>query len=154
MTPMTMSALAPFLGSAGLVSLPAPPEVLLDCLHAKRVSSAALIHNILVIANVSLLAKWPGPEILFDSMPQAVEPSRLEQQEQHDDQADRHDLQGRELVGEKRRAVLDRVGQRREQRRHEHEERGAVDRACDAAEPADDDHADVLDRDVEREALP
>src|SRR5678815_362706 len=101
-----------------------------------------------IIANISLIAKGPVTEVILDSAPQAVEPSGFEQQEQNDDEADRGDLERRKLIGEERRGVADRIGERGQQRRNQHDEGGAIDRAGDAAQSADDDHADVLDRDL------
>src|ERR1043166_2009369 len=62
------------------------------------------------IASTSSVAKGPIAEVILDAAPQAVESSRFEQQEHHDHDADRSDLERGKVIGEKPRSVAERIG--------------------------------------------
>src|SRR5437667_11075714 len=95
------------------------------CLQAPARSRTALIEyrvRVITSSPSPSVAKWPVAKAVLDSPPQAVESTRLEHEEHHDDHASRGGLQRGELIGEERRAVLHGVGERRAQRRHQHAE--------------------------------
>ena len=108
------------------------------------------------VFSVVSVRERPYSEIAEDIAPQPVETFRLERQEQYDQRAKYHQAQ----IGDD----ICKVGLRQEQAAESFEEpaRGnwqqgdedrAKDRAEHRAEPADDDHGQVVDRDVDLELL-
>src|SRR5437763_16306527 len=91
----------------------------------------------------------PEPQLLLADRPKARQAVRLDDQEKDDKRAEDHRLQighqiDRNLTpGEALRVV--------EKNRQEHDESGAEERAEDAAESADDDHKQDLERAVDFE---
>src|SRR5215472_10408783 len=104
------------------------------------------------VVSVVLVRERPYSEITEDIAPQPVETFRLERQEQYDQRAKYHQAQiGNDIC---------KVGLRQEQAAKSFEkpacgnwqqgdEDGAKNRAQHRAEPADDDHGQVVDRDVD-----
>src|SRR5882762_10253790 len=98
----------------------------------------------------------PDTEIVADITPQAVQPIRLDDQEQDDERAEQHEtevgdqvehgLRGEEDPAEGLHRVTDANGE-------QGDEDGPEDRAQHRAEPTDDDHGQVVDGDRDLELL-
>src|SRR5215831_985405 len=97
--------------------------------------------------------KRPEPELLLADLPQAREPERLDREEEHDQRAENDERQVRHQARGQREpeGVLDRVRREIEEDRQEHDEGSAQERPQDAAYPADDDHEEDAERQVELE---
>src|SRR5437660_7005309 len=98
----------------------------------------------------------PDTEVAADVPPQAVQALRLHDEEEDDEGAEQHEAKVRNQVqdglrleedsAERLHGVADHDGQQRD-------EDGPEDRAQHGAEPADDDHGQVVDRDADLELL-
>ena len=96
----------------------------------------------------ALITKWPGLEVVAQSKPQAVEPSRLEYEEQDDEQAEDDRLKFEDVQqaavahtsrgGDKHRQGVDEFGQ------HDDEDR-THDGAGNRGESTDEDHRQEVD---------
>src|SRR5438067_12905718 len=107
---------------------------------------------------LSLLAysvrERPDTEVAPDVPPQAVQALGLHDEEEDDEGAEQHEAEVRNQVqdglrleeysAERLHGVADHDGQQRD-------EDGAEDRAQHGAEPADDDHGQVIDADADLE---
>src|SRR5438552_11627881 len=99
------------------------------------------------------MGEWPEPRLLLRDLPEPRQAARLDDQEEDDQSAEHHQL---DLLLERHREPEPHgVRHIREDDRHQHDERGAEERAEDAPEPADDHHEqhEKRDADVERERL-
>src|SRR5258708_21863144 len=93
-----------------------------------------------------LIRKRPQPELLLADLPEPRQPPRLDDQEEDDEAAEDHGLQvahgvDGDLEAEHARRVV-------EEDRQQHDEAGAEERAQYAAQPADDNHEEDLERAV------
>src|SRR5712664_3846227 len=128
-------------------------------LPAPSISAVTRTRNCLMHALLSSrtsVRERPDTEIVADVPPQAVQPIRLDDQEHDDERAEQHQaevgdevehgLRGEEDPAEGLHRVADGDGE-------QGDEDGPEDRAQHGAEPADDDHGQVVDGDRDLELL-
>src|SRR5215510_2428688 len=111
--------------------------------------------NTLLLMRISV-GERPDPEIASDIPPQTIQPLGLHDQEEDDESAEQHEAE----VGDEVQHGLLREEDAAEglhgvadDDREQGDEDGAEDRAEHGAEPADDDHRQVVDRDADLELL-
>src|SRR3954462_10140793 len=134
-----------------------PPTLISCCAWAdaatQRTNSAVAIIFMLFSSLSASIRKRVQPEPVAHAPPEIGEAVGLEDEEEHDGEPEHADLQGREDLHEVREAPGERAGGDAQDLRQEREEDRAEDRAEHAAEPADDDHAQVVDRERQRKVL-
>src|SRR5690348_18391826 len=89
-----------------------------------------------------LIREWIQLPVRLDAVPPGGHAVRLEDQEEHDREAEDAELERGEELHQLRQLIRQRAGDDAEHFGQERDERGAEDRAEHAAEAADEDHAE------------
>src|SRR6266436_8589218 len=108
------------------------------------------------LIRAELIREWPDPEIISDIATQPVQTFRLHHQEKNDQDAEQGQPQIWDrvlqvLLREEQPAVI--LEKPARQDRQQGNEDGAENRAEDRAQPADDDHRQIVDRHGDLELL-
>src|SRR5437764_6785497 len=106
------------------------------------------------MARVTSIGKRPEPEEVPDVAPDPRQALWLEDHEDHDHEAEQEELNaGKQDGGVAGQDVLERVHDVAQYHRQERDEGRAEERARYAPEAADDDHSQILDREIDGELL-
>src|SRR5689334_15864350 len=104
----------------------------------------------------ALVGKGPNPEVTPDIPPQPIEPLGLDDQKEDDQAAEHRETGAGNDVRQLRLAEDQRTRSFQEKTQYDRQQRDeyrAKNRAQNRAQPADDDHGEEVDRDVELELL-
>src|SRR5919106_3921161 len=96
--------------------------------------------------------EWPDPEVVADVPPESVEPLGLHDEEEDDERPEQHEAQVGDEVEHGLRLeeqAAERLHGDPDHDRQQGHEGGAEDGPQHRAEPADDDHREVVDRHVD-----